>query len=186
MASRVPGRPPGPHCARDDGQPARWVVVRFQLPPEAKYLFEADTDGDALTDVRFKVVFGAVGADGEQYMTVFRKGRRLGGGRTGGVFDDPFFFDLQAFKDQVKGAGGSRVFCDATPTDFFEGFDLSAIVLQVPTTLLDGPEIGVWGRTRVGSTTLDRAGRPAIATVLITDGLEDAFSSTHPAQDRKQ
>ena len=167
--------------------------------PEASYLFEVDTDADARTDVRFKVVVGAVGADGEQDMTVFRNGRRLGGGRTGddfrlagggrgtgGVFDDPFFFDLQAFKDQVKGAGGSRTFCDATPTDFFDGFDVSAIVLQVPTALLNGPEIGVWGRTRVGSTTLDRAGRPAIATVLITDGLEDPFNSTHPAQDRKQ
>ena len=167
--------------------------------PGASYEFVVDSNGDARNDHIYKVTFGRVGNDGEQAMQVFRDGRRIGNGRTGGnvaltgggraradLFDDPFFFDLQAFRDQVKGAGGSRTFCDATPTNFFNGLNVSAIVLQVPTSGLGGTDVGVWGRTRVGDTTIDRMGRPAIATVLIPDGLEDPFNATHPRQDRKQ
>jgi len=167
--------------------------------PGAKYLFHVDANGDARPDIRFKVVFGEVGDGGAQDMTVFRNGRRLGDGQTGGsfslvgggravgdVFDDPFFFDLQAFRDQVKGAGGSRTFCDGSPTNFFNGLDVSAVVVQVPNAMLNGSDIGVWGTTQVGQTTIDRMGRPAIATVLIPDGLEDPFNNTAPAQDRKQ
>ena len=42
-----------------------------------------------------------------------------------------------------------------------------------------------WARTRIGDTTIDRMGIPAIATVLIPDGLEDAYNATHPRQDRR-
>jgi hypothetical protein len=167
--------------------------------PGAKYVFHVDANGDARPDTRFKVVFGDVAEGGGQTMTVTRNGRVLGSGSTGanvtlagggratsGVFDDPFFFDLQAFRDQVKGAGGSRTFCDGTPTNFFNGLDVSAIVLQVPTSMLGGTSVGIWGTTQVGQTTIDRMGRPAIATVLIPDGLEDSFNTTAPAQDRKQ
>ncbi len=147
----------------------------------------------------FRVRFGAVGSDGEQRIEVFRNSRRLAVGRTGSnltltgggraradLFDDPFFFDLQAFRDQVKGAGGPRTFCDGNEVNFFNGLNVSAIVLQVPTASLGNTEVGVWGRTRVGDTVIDRMGRPAIATVLIPDGLEDPFNATHPRQDRKQ
>ena len=194
----------------DASTPGRSVLVMTVNPgagsisgtrfrPGASYEFEVDQNGDARTDHEFRVTFGAVGNDGQQAMQVFRDGRRIGNGRTGqnltltgggrargALFDDPFFFDLQAFRDQVKGAGGSRTFCDATPTNFFNGLNVSAIVLQVPTASLGGEQIGVWGRTRIGDTTIDRMGRPAIATVLIPDGLEDPFNTTHPRQDRQQ
>src|SRR5688500_2396843 len=98
--------------------------------PGAKYLFHVDSNGDARPDTRLKVVFGGVTEGSGQSMTVTRNGRALGSGETGtnvtlagggratsGVFDDPFFFDLQAFREQVKGAGGSRTFCDGTPTN---------------------------------------------------------------------
>ncbi|HYF44648.1 MAG TPA: DUF4331 family protein [Acidimicrobiales bacterium] len=167
--------------------------------PNANYDFVVDSNGDARNDHVYRVTFGRVRNDGQQTMQVFRDGRRIGVGSTGAaialtgggrarasLFDDPFFFDLQAFRDQVKGAGGGRTFCDATPTNFFDGLNVSAIVLQVPTAGLGGTDIGVWGRTSVGGTILDRMGRPAIATVLIPDGLEDPFNATHPRQDRKQ
>lgn len=167
--------------------------------PGAKYQFEVDTNGDTLTNNRFMVTFGEPDEGGVQSMEVFRNGIRIGMGDTGGnvalagggratadTFDDPFFFDLQAFKDQVKGEGGSRTFCDGTPVNAFAGANVSAIVIQVPIGRLGGEEVGVWGRTRVGGTTIDRMGRPAIATVLIPDGLEDPFNSTLPGQDRKQ
>ncbi|MGH9086187.1 MAG: DUF4331 family protein, partial [Acidimicrobiales bacterium] len=41
-----------------------------------------------------------------------------------------------------------------------------------------------WARTRVDDEVVDRMGRPAIATVLIPDGQEDAFNQTAPAADR--
>jgi hypothetical protein len=165
----------------------------------ARYNFEVDNNGDARTDHRYRVVFGRVRDDGSQAVQVYRDGRSIGLGSTGsdialrgggraraGLFDDPFFFDLNAFKDQVNPGGGSRTFCDATPSNFFAGLNVSAIVLQVPIAQLGGEQIGVWGRTRVGKTTIDRMGRPAIATVLIPNGQEDAFNRTHPAQDRDQ
>jgi Domain of unknown function (DUF4331) len=179
--------------------PGAGSISGTRFRPRADYEFVVDSNGDAANDHVFRVRFGAVGSDGEQSIEVFRDSRRLALGRTGSrltltgggraqadLFDDPFFFDLQAFRDQVKGAGGSRTFCDGNEVNFFNGLDVSAIVLQVPTASLGGSEVGVWGRTRVGDTVIDRMGRPAIATVLIPDGLEDPFNTTHPRQDRKQ
>jgi hypothetical protein len=168
--------------------------------PRANYDFVVDNDGDARTDVTYRVKFGAVRTDGSQSLQVLRNGRRIGVGNTGvgtrlangagrvraGTFDDPFFFDLQAFRDQVKGAGGDREFCDGDEVNFFNGLNVSAIVLQVPIAALGGEDVGVWGRTQFGSSTIDRMGRPAIATVLIPDGLEDPFNTTHPTEDRKE
>jgi hypothetical protein len=194
-----PGSQPGRAALVMTVNPGAGSISGTTFKPGATYEFVVDSNGDARNDHTYQVTFGRVGNDGEQGMQVFRDGRRIGVGRSGAnvalngggraradLFDDPFFFDLQAFRDQVKGAGGSRTFCDATPTNFFAGLNVSAIVLQVPTAALGGSEVGVWGRTRVGDTTIDRMGRPAIATVLIPDGLEDAFNSTHPRQDRKQ
>lgn len=177
--------------------PAAGNLSPTNFRPGADYEFLVDDDGDAGTDTTYRVRFGQVGVDGSQPLQVFRGATRVGVGRTGttvtltgggrlraGLFDDPFFFDLQAFRDQVKGAGGSRTFCDGNEVNFFNGLDVSAIVLQVPTARLGGTEVGVWARTRFGQSTIDRMGRPAIATVLIPDGLEDSFNTTHPTEDR--
>ena len=194
-----PGSQPGRAALVMTVNPGAGTISGTTFRPGANYEFVVDSNGDARNDHVFQVRFGRVGNDGEQGLQVFRDGRRIGLGRTGAnvsltgggraradLFDDPFFFDLQAFRDQVKGAGGSRTFCDMTPTNFFAGLNVSAIVLQVPTSSLGATDVGVWGRTRVGDTTIDRMGRPAIATVLIPDGLEDPFNTTHPRQDRKQ
>ena len=194
-----PGSQPGRAALVMTVNPGAGSISGTTFRPGANYDFVVDSNGDARNDHVYRVTFGRVGDDGQQSMQVFRDGRRIGLGRTGGnialngggrarasLFDDPFFFDLQAFRDQVKGAGGSRTFCDATPTNFFNGLNVSAIVLQVPTAALGGTDVGVWGRTLVGDTIIDRMGRPAIATVLIPDGFEDPFNATHPRQDRKQ
>ncbi len=194
-----PGTQPGTAALIMTVNPGAGAISGTSFRPRADYEFQVDSNGNASTDVRFRVRFGQVGVDGEQAMQVFRGNTRIGVGRTGSgitlrgggrakadLFDDPFFFDLQAFRDQVKGAGGSRTFCDGTPVNFFNGLNVSAIVLQVPIASLGGTEVGVWARTRFGQTTFDRMGRPAIATVLIPDGLEDPFNATHPTQDRKE
>jgi Domain of unknown function (DUF4331) len=77
---------------------------------------------------------------------------RRGGKAWAGLADDPFYFDLQAFRDlkTMLGGGGpgtGRTFCDANATDFFKGTNISAIVVEVPSSILTAngnPEIGVW------------------------------------------
>lgn len=180
--------------------PLAGVASGTSFDKKAKYQFLVDTDGDRRQDEVFTVRFGNVRDDGSQRVrlrvgkggnrsTVLRGdvGETISAGGitlTAGVFDDPFFFDLQAFLDQVKGQGGDRTFCDGAETDFFAGANVSAIVIELPSSVLGG-EVSAWARTRVGRTTVDRMGIPAIATVLIPDGLEDAYNATHPVQDRR-
>ena len=131
--------------------PAAGILSPTTFSPDATYRFQIDTDGDAKQEETIKVKFGPVDEDGSQTMKVL--GPVAGDGRTGtevaldggarayaGTFDDPFFFDFQAFQDQVKGAGGTRTFCDAHAVDFFAGLNVSAIVIEVPTERLTGNE----------------------------------------------
>ena len=180
--------------------PLAGVASGTTFDPDANYEFLVDVDGDLRPDQVVAVRFGAVRADGNQRFrvkvgtpgnreTVVRgvtgRSKTENGLRaTAGTFDDPFFFDLQAFLDQVKGQGGDRTFCDGQETDFFAGANVSAIVIEVPNAALGGP-VTAWARTRIGSTTIDRMGIPAIGTVLIPDGLEDAYNTTNPREDRR-
>jgi hypothetical protein len=175
--------------------PAAGVLSPTTFHPNAWYDFLIDADGDAIEDARYSVRFSKAGASGAQALRVHAPGR-IGTGTThaavpledggrawAGVADDPFFFDLAAFRDQVKGAGGGNTFCDANPTDFFAGLNAGAIVLEVPSARLGDDTIGVWARTRLDDQVVDRMGRPAIATVLIPDGQEDAYNQTAPSGD---
>jgi hypothetical protein len=181
--------------------PLAGVLSPMTLRPSARYEFLIDNDGDAIEDKVYRVQAGAPGTSGQQNVFAYDVGAlrpRLGGGMTNtditlqdgshlfvGLRDDPFFFDLVAFLDQVKGAGGSRTFCDGNENDFFAGANITAIVLQVPSDNLTGDSsvVRIWGRTADRAATIDRMGLPAIATVLIPDGSEDAFNATAPAAD---
>jgi hypothetical protein len=152
------------------------------------YWFRVDNDGDAVPDVNLAVRFGKADDKGVQEMTVRRNGRVIltgttspGNGvkinRDGGVLgyaglrDDPFFFDLDGFLNILSTEPGkSFISCTSPRTDFFAGKNVSAIVLELPTSLLTRPgssQIGVWATTTVGSQQIDRMGRPAINTVFI-------------------
>ena len=161
--------------------------------PKASYEFLIDTDGDAKEDIKFKVKFSKPNKDGVQKVKF--KGHGIKGkGKTGadinlkhggmahaGVFDDPFFFDLIAF----LGAGG-RTFCDGGEFDFFAGFNVSAIVLEVPSEILlngDDANIGVWARTTLKRDQIDRMGRPGINTIFIPDAFKNAFNEGEPEDD---
>jgi Domain of unknown function (DUF4331) len=61
-----------------------------------------------------------------------------------GVRDDPFFFDLARFNQIVSGAASSF---NNPGTDTFAGFNILALVIELPAELLGGPTIGVWGTT---------------------------------------
>lgn len=152
---------------------------------DVEYEFLIDNDGDAMADLTYGATFFG-NPSGGQNMIVTRDDASLGFGATGGivplegggmaqagVFDDPFFFDLAGFNDGLSFTGD----------DTLAGANVSAIVLEIPSSQLGGPNIGVWARTLSEHHQVDRIGRPAINTVLIPSARKDEFNQTAPAQD---
>jgi hypothetical protein len=156
--------------------------------PAVEYQFQIDNNGDAVTDVTYTTTFTAPVA-GSQTATATRNGASVATGNTGtnlavtgggmlhaGLFEDPFFFDLVGFNNGFNFTGA----------DTFAKADVSAIVLEVPSSALTaGPNtnIGVWARTVVGGNQVDRMGRPAINTALIGSSRKDEFNLGAPAND---
>ncbi len=150
---------------------------------EGRYEFLIDNDADAEPDVTYSVSFTATTPQGTQTLQVFRNNSAYGSGRTernisitggstlrAGLFDDPFFFDPSALDGSPNGFG-----------DAFRGRDVSAIVLEVPSSELGGPDIGVWARTLIGGSQQDRVGRPA--TSLILSLSSNSFNQGDPVND---
>jgi len=171
----------------------------------ASYEFKLDSNGDAKEDLTYKVTFSAPNGSRQQDVTLRRLPAAGGGGsvlakgQTGqnisipgggmlyaGVFDDPFFFDLNAFL--------SVNFC-APGTNFFQGLNVSSIVLEVPSSWLGSNNVGVWARTVLDDKQIDRMGRPAINTVFIPNNpfepkgsepsQKNAFNGGKPRNDQR-
>jgi hypothetical protein len=168
------------------------------------YNLNVDNNGDAVTDVNFRVRFGQPAADGSQPFEVRRNGKLLISMDQGlstafgaqpnvvtvgdvkafaGRRDDPFFFDLAGFL-HLDGRTG---FCDGHQVDFFAGRNVSSIVLELPTSMLTAdsshPKIGVWASTNADSTQIDRMGRPAINTVFNHGDDKNRFNAGDPVND---
>lgn len=171
------------------------------------YQFRIDNNGDAVPDVTYNVTFAAAGSDGTQTVTVKKAtgagadtlsngGTNVITGKTtaatagahvnssggvklfAGLRDDPFFFDLNAFKAGLAFRNPGN--------NFFKGLNASAIVLELPASdfLASGKTAaGVWAVTSKGGSVIDRMGRPAIATVFIPADKKDDFNNTKPADD---
>jgi hypothetical protein len=173
--------------------PGAGVFSPETFDPNARYQFLIDNDRDARANLTYQFRFGPEGTN--QRAKLKLNGERLargkvgeeipveGGGKmTAGIFDDPFFFDLDGFKTGTF-----------TGDDFFAGLNVSAIVLEVPTdTLTDrgsaNPDghIGIIGQTKHRRTMkLDRMGRPLINTVLIPKGLKDDFNAGYSPNDKR-
>ena len=183
--------PPGPDRAFGT------KVPQVSGSSNVSYHFRVDANGDAKEDVDVDIRFGSPRADGSQQMSVDIEepngadvefqGRSTGFGKPivvnsgpmgikafAGRRDDPFFFDLVGFLNILDLGGRSFVGC-GSPTshpenDTFKGQNVSAIVLELPSSLLEAggdSKIGVWATTNVGGTQIDRMGRPAINTVFI-------------------
>jgi len=183
--------------------PAAGNISGTTFDAGAEYLLLVDTDADAVEDITFTFVFDEV-SDGEQAFTVSRDGTEIASGTTNdpasietggtawaGLVDDPFFFDLEGFgqlKSTLLDAGtledAISLICDTDPdTNFFAGFDASAIVLELPDGDLGG-DIGVWAATMVDGSQVDRMGKPGINTVFITgDAEKDGYNAAQPADD---
>jgi len=175
---------------------------------EAAYEFNVDNTGDAVADLMFRMTFSEPNDLGIQDIQISMGNptdglTSVGSGKTesnsvipieidgadgkrplklfAGLRDDPFFFDLASFKNSLS-------FCQTDPaTDTFARTNVSAIVLEVPTFLLGGPNIGMWASISQpdnGSfVQVDRMGRPAINTVLIPSGMKNSFNAGVPADD---
>lgn len=173
--------------------------------PNASYEFKIDTNGDAVAEIAFHVMFRSHG-NRQQSATVYRAtgADAQGTGAVGerifpeapasfdtqahvvshgdykffaGFRSDPFFFDLMGFLNGFKFTGA----------DFFADKNIYAIVLEVPNSALgSNSKIGVWARTMVGTTQIDRLGRPAINTVFNKGDDKNKFNSIAPTQDRAQ
>ena len=164
------------------------TVSERTFDPAVEYQFLIDNNSDAVADVTYTTTFTpAVGL--AQTLSTTRNGTAVATGGTyanlpvagGGMvhaalFEDPFFFDFVGFNDGFNFTGA----------DTFAGADVSAIVLEVPSAQLNGANsnIGVWGRTVVGGSQVDREGRPAINTALIPPGMKDAFNQGAPVNDQ--
>jgi Domain of unknown function (DUF4331) len=116
-----------------------------------------------------------------------------------GQRDDPFFgdigaiFDLVAIRNGTGATGGGK--------DFFAGYAVHSIALQVPISMLDNDShvIGVWSatdRTRARVATkaewrraewvqVSRLGNPLINEVIIPTELKDKWNRTTPDKDEQ-
>jgi hypothetical protein len=187
--------------------PGAGVISGTTFHPDALYEFMLDYDGDAVADASIQTRFTNVRKSGiQRFETRFveegsipPRGKIANGevgqvvtGRTGGmaytgVLDDPFFFDLEAFN------AGAQFCSEDYGNDFFLGLNVSAIVVEIPTSWINGTNIGVWGVTSTRHDgQFDRMGRPAINTVFIpTNPFEadepsqkDSFNLGQPADDQ--
>ena len=176
--------------------PLAGVLNDGSFHPDASYEFQVDNDGDAKTDLTYRITFEGSGSNQEILVrrTPGRGGSAVQGrGQVGqdialadggvlraGVYDDPFFFDLNAF----LGANG-RSFCDGNQEDFFAGLNVSAIVLEIPSSNLRAQNVGVWARTMFNGDQIDRMGRPAINTVFIPSEAKNDFNAGQPKMDQR-
>ena len=183
--------------------PLAGITGATTFHPQGKYLLKVDTNGDAVEDTTFRITFSNPddrgvqrvrlkeiagrdddGEDGNGVEATGPTGENIavGGGGTlrAGRFDDPFFFDLLAFRNGLAFCPGG------VGTNFFRGLDTLAIVLELPSAHFGTSQIGVWGIASQGGKTIDRMGRPAINTVFIPGALKDAFNETKPADDRQR
>lgn len=174
------------------------------------YELKIDNNGDMLTDITLRATFLAprggrqevrlhrVNASGQAVLiargqTGSNVAIRGGGLMRADVFDDPFFFDIEAF----RGTAG-RNFNDGNEADAFAGFNTSIIVIEVPSaSLIAGSNvITVWSRTLdAAGLQVDRTAIPAVNTVFIRPNrfigpaptgvaLKRMFNETLPINDR--
>lgn len=186
-------------------------VNSFSLPgdtptfaTDAQFDFKVDNTGDFVADAAYQITFGAPDADLVQDVTVklattgadgfgddgatILTGKTTGnagqpvvnseGGRRlfAGLRDDPFFFDLNAFLMGLQ--------FRAPGVNFYTGFNINSIVLEVPAADLGtNPLINAWATTSRGGNQVDRTGKPTLTTVFIARDQKDAYNTTRPSAD---
>ena len=173
---------------------------------DALYELKIDTNGDALTDITYRVKFspykkgaqaaklvrvvseqGAETGDGGQTIL---EGASVSMGREALVTDagdyrffagwrsDPFFFDTQGALNDLKFTG----------EDFFADKNVCSITLEVPNSALGRQNLGLWARTLDGTggkwVQADRGARPQQG-VFLTGTESAAYLVSEPSGDSR-
>ena len=177
--------------------------------PEALYEIKIDTDGDAVADIAYQVLFTSSGG-GRQTATLRRvEGAQAAGTGEGGqvivegvpvstgreaqvtqagdyrIFvgrrSDPFFLDAQGALNNFQFTG----------EDFFADKDICSIVLEVSNAALGQKEVRLWARTVIradgdggGWVQVDRGAR-ASQVPFLSGEQNDAYRAGEPADDAR-
>jgi len=185
-----------------DGKPE--MVYRFQFQRKAGPFFLGDT-AQPYTVTRIANGHATVVAKGTtppnnvgprstpNYRSLAAKGvvsLSSGGQAFAGQRDDPFFadigaiFDLLAIRKGTGNAGGGK--------DFFAGYGVHSIAIQVPIAQLDDANhiVGVWtsadrpanyvGKKGGNWVQVSRLGNPLVNEVIIPTGLKDQWNRVAP------
>lgn len=172
--------------------PLAGIMSPVTFNQDISYEFNIDKDNDTRPDLAFICRFTPFLPNGKQRLHIRYRfdGREVSGGtgfvgepfflRGGGtaeagVYDDPFFFDFLGFNNGFQFTGD----------DFFAGFNVSAIVIELPNDRVGfRDQIGFWARTRLKGIQQDRVGLPALNTALVGDSeLKDFYNQTEPQYD---
>ncbi len=206
-----------------NGFTARSQNTNFHFSPNVRCSFYFDETGDAVEDSFAHFTFSERVASGgtQQFTMELPNGRTVSGEVTlptaepvaktpvittttdgirifCGPREDPFYFDVVGFNRFLAGTGGF------SGSDGFAGFNVSAIVAEIPAHLVPGggvTPLQFWGETarRHGELRrsadgllvkgfgeweqIERMGNPAISTALIPFDLKDLFNIGEPADD---
>jgi hypothetical protein len=177
--------------------PVAGVTAPNTFHPTGDYDILVNANSDPGYEFAFNFRFGPPGAGNIQQLRFVGESRtqRLyeivastnqtidlpgGGSVRANLIDDPFFFDLIAFKAGLAFCGPTR-----TGVNFFRGLNTMAIALEVPRSVFGTNNIGVWARTALNGEQVDRMGRPAINTVFMPATLKDAFNLGDPRDDQR-
>ncbi|MCA9291866.1 MAG: DUF4331 family protein, partial [Phycisphaerales bacterium] len=194
--------------------------VTYAFSPNVRYSFHVDTNGDAESESDIDVSFTTL-ADGSQVFGLTVGSVKISNApvtppseepepnapiittHASGVLafagqrDDPFFFDVVGFNRFLAGTGGFE------GNDGFAGYNVSAIVLEVPKALIDdgSSALQVWASTARRRVSLrrssagqlemnigpfeqiERMGNPAISTALVPLAKKDLYNIGVPADD---
>lgn len=177
--------------------------------PEAVYELKVDTNGDAIAEIAYRFTFSPK-EQGEQRATVLRVSGELakGIGKDGdilfenvsvafgedihiaengeyrffaGMRSDPFFFDLEGFKNGMQFTGA----------DTFLDKNVFSMVLELPNSALgSNPRVGIWGRVLIPKDgnpffQIDRMGRPFVNVAFTQGEDKNTFNRIEPTQDHE-
>jgi len=176
---------------------------------EAIYELKVDTNGDAVADIAYRFTFSPK-EHGVQTATVRRaRGEQAkGSGNEGdilfqnvpvafreeitiaeagkyrffvGIRSDPFFFDLEGFKNGMQFTGA----------DTFLDKNVFSMVLELPNSALgSNPRVGIWGRVLISKDgnpffQIDRMGRPFVNVAFTQGEDKNTLNRIEPTRDRE-
>lgn len=181
----------------------------------ALYDFKIDTNADVIEDIDYRITFGEPEPAGVQRIELRRlegsastdygsDDNLIAAGKTGeiipvgdggrlwaGLVADPFFFNLGAFGQFAKLILEENRFDPSvfdTAENALAGHNVTAIVLELPSTALSTETMQLWGTTTIQHEgewkTINRAATPLVQQVFIQDEhLKDAYNKSLPRDD---